>query len=116
MNRLSTEYSLLAVPRSPSVCQISWNVALDLGIQEGLLVFLGARHPQMRTKPSGVLTGPPHAKPAIVASDTVLRLSTGVASYGEPGGPQATIPSGLPKTSWAMFGSRYALVVEQPLL
>src|SRR5438045_1926875 len=29
MNRLSTEYSLLAVPRSPSVCQISWNVALD---------------------------------------------------------------------------------------
>src|SRR5580698_970887 len=42
--------------------------------------------------------------------------STGVASYREPGGPQATIPSGLPKISWAIFGSRYALVVEQPLL
>src|ERR1700704_5854643 len=42
--------------------------------------------------------------------------STGVASYGEPGGPQATIPSGLPKISWAIVGWRYALVVEQPLL
>src|ERR1700759_3386231 len=42
--------------------------------------------------------------------------STGVASYGEPGGPQATIPAGLPKISWALFGSGYALVVEQPCL
>src|SRR3981081_50322 len=42
--------------------------------------------------------------------------STGVASYGEPGGPQATIPSGLPKISWAIVGWRYELVVDEPWL
>jgi hypothetical protein len=51
MNRLSTEYSLLAVPRSPNVCQISWNVALDLGYRK---VFVSLVPATRRCAPSQV--------------------------------------------------------------
>ena len=41
---------------------------------------------------------------------------TGSASNGEPGGPQARMPSTGPKISFATPGSRYAADIEHPLL
>src|SRR6476659_6574899 len=101
MNRLSTEYSLLAVLRSPSVCQISWNVALDLGYRK---VFVSLVPATRRCAPSQVAFWLPLMKRHFPVMWYLP--STGVASYGEPGGSQATILSGFAKISWVIFGWR----------
>ena len=92
---------MLAVPRSPKVCQISWNVALDLGYRK---VFVSLVPATRRCAPSQVAFWLPLMKRHF----PVMRYppSTGVASYGEPGGPQATMPSGPPKISRAITGWR----------
>src|ERR1700733_3534415 len=110
-NRSLTTYSLLAVPRRPTVCQMSPILMLDLG---NSIVRVSFRPATFICAPSQVAFWLPLAKRQV--PEMQYPPGTGSASNGEPGGPQARMPSTGPKISFATRGSRYAADIEQQLL